>query len=148
MKKLFALMLVLLTLLVGCGGGSDESAKGSVKVTNSASNSVYYLYVSPSSQNQWGPDQLGTHTILPDGSFTLTNVPPGTYDLKLVMSSNAVYYVYGFEVYAGQTTLVNNPWYNYKAVDDPASLATTKTPSDQLDGLGEYSASNEGEPKK
>jgi hypothetical protein len=40
--------------------------------------------MSATSENTWGPDQLGEHTIPAGESFTLNGIPCGDYDVKLV----------------------------------------------------------------
>ncbi len=58
-------------------------------VENHIGGSIRELYVSPTSVNRWGPDQLGSHVIEDGGSFTL-HFNPSTYrgqcqfDIKLV----------------------------------------------------------------
>ena len=59
--------------------GADE-----LTIVNKSKAELHKLYVSPSKSKKWGPDQLGAQSIDPGGSFTLQNIPYGTYDLKLV----------------------------------------------------------------
>lgn len=81
-----------------CGvcSGSDTCSAGqcvpapapppsaSLKVVNTSSITISYLYVSPSGSANWGPDQLGSHVIGTGQSFTLNNIPcPHSYDLKV-----------------------------------------------------------------
>jgi serine/threonine protein kinase len=50
---------------------------------NRASLAICYLYVTPDSSDGWGPDQLGEDNVVDSGEdFTLTDIPPGTYDLR------------------------------------------------------------------
>jgi hypothetical protein len=58
---------------------------------NSSSFTISELYVSPSSSGSWGPDQL-TSTIAPGGTFTLTGITPGTYDLRAVASDGTTFW--------------------------------------------------------
>jgi hypothetical protein len=52
---------------------------------NSSNYDIHHLYLAPSNQTQWGPDQLGTNVMTKNGgTFTLTGIPCGNYDLKLV----------------------------------------------------------------
>ncbi len=82
-----------------CGGGThneseaetyDESTGGEanssdVTIVNDSNYTIYYLYVSPTSDNMWGEDQLGSEVISANGgSFTLTNIPCDSYDVRLV----------------------------------------------------------------
>jgi hypothetical protein len=55
----------------------------SLRVVNRSSQTIYYLYVSPSSQSGWGSDQLGSSIIRSGSSYELTGIPCGVaYDLK------------------------------------------------------------------
>lgn len=57
-----------------------------LKIVNSSGKTIYHLYMSDSSDNHWGPDQLGnseSDTIEPGGTFTLTDIDSGSYDIKL-----------------------------------------------------------------
>ena len=60
-------------------------------MVNSSSYSITELYVSPASSGSWGPDQLPS-TIAPAGSFTVTNIPPGSYDLRAVASNGTTFW--------------------------------------------------------
>jgi plastocyanin len=72
------------------------AATGSLRVVNSSTYTVYYLYVVSSSNGcsygSWGSDQLGANTILPGYSFTLTNISAGTYDFYATTSGGSIYW--------------------------------------------------------
>ena len=55
-----------------------------IKIVNNTSINIWYLYISPSSSDSWGNDQLGEDIIPAGGSFTLGNIPSGEYDLKVM----------------------------------------------------------------
>jgi hypothetical protein len=57
--------------------------------TNTGSAEICELYLSPVGTDTWGPDQLKSQTIAVGGEFTLTNVPAGSYDAKLVGCNGA-----------------------------------------------------------
>ncbi len=52
--------------------------------TNTGEVEICELYLSPVGAEEWGPDQLGEATIAASETFTLTDVPAGTYDAKVV----------------------------------------------------------------
>ena len=52
--------------------------------TNTGAAEICELYLSPTTQNNWGPDQLGGQTIPAGQQFTLKNIPAGSYDAKVV----------------------------------------------------------------
>jgi len=72
----------------GGGGGGEASTGGetsSVLIVNDSDYAIFYLYMSPTSQETWGPDQLGSEIIdSGGGSFTLTGIPCDSYDVRLV----------------------------------------------------------------
>jgi len=53
-------------------------------ILNGSETAIHHAYVSPASQNTWGEDQLGDEAVLPDAEFTVTGIPAGVYDIKLV----------------------------------------------------------------
>jgi hypothetical protein len=91
----------------GTGGGNEVSppaqTSGAVRITNSYSYSIYYIYLSPSNSSQWGTDQLRNRIVSVGASFTITNIPAGRYDLKAVASNGATAYVWDFRVTGGGT---------------------------------------------
>ena len=57
----------------------------SVTIKNKSHWEIHQMYFSATSQDQWGPDQLGNHTIAAKGgSYTLTDIPCDKYDVRLV----------------------------------------------------------------
>jgi hypothetical protein len=46
---------------------------------------VDQLYVSPCAGRHWGPNQLTGTLVETSRSFTISNLPPGCYDLKVVL---------------------------------------------------------------
>jgi hypothetical protein len=76
--------LVLMFVLASTGCERDSRPDyGWVTVQNYSSQTVGYLYVSPSSSSSWGTDQLGSTTISPGNSFTLYHLEVGYYDLLI-----------------------------------------------------------------
>lgn len=132
-KTIFLALVSIVFLIAGCGGGSSGSTPttGSLKVTNSSAKYVYYLYLSPASASSWGVDQLGaSHVIAPGGSYTITSVPPGTYDSKVTLNSGNSYYAYGFSITAGSTYTLNVPSSAVKAIPGAEETAKPATPVD------------------
>jgi hypothetical protein len=61
-----------------------------LKVINNTTDSIYYLYISPVTSSDWGPDLLGSGTIAAGATYYIYNIPPGYYDLKAESSGNVV----------------------------------------------------------
>jgi hypothetical protein len=52
--------------------------------TNTGTEEICELYLSPAGQEDWGVDQLAGQTILGSEKFVLRNIPAGSYDVKAV----------------------------------------------------------------
>jgi hypothetical protein len=68
----------------GSSGGSSGSGYGSLTVINNLGGeggNICYLYISPSDSSDWGNDQLGADTIPTGTSYTISDIPTGTYDI-------------------------------------------------------------------
>ncbi len=56
---------------------------GTLDIVNQSNSTICYVYVSPTTSAEWGDDQLGAgNVVAPGTTFTITNVPEGTYDLR------------------------------------------------------------------
>jgi hypothetical protein len=60
------------------GGGGSVS----LDIENTGSTDVCEVYIALIDDKSWGKDQLGEKKILPGATFTLTDIPEGTYDLQ------------------------------------------------------------------
>jgi hypothetical protein len=61
------------------------SSSVTIHIVNSSSYDAYYLYVSPASNGNWGPDQLRPDIVIYAGGWwDLNGVPAGNWDLKIV----------------------------------------------------------------
>ena len=66
--------------------GASVSGDAELIVENLADDSICFLYVSPSESSDWGDDQLGDSTVIdPGDSWSVFDVPIGTYDLRAEM---------------------------------------------------------------
>jgi len=83
----------------------------SLKVVNNSTTSIWYLYVSPSGNSNWGYDQLGGSVIPSGRSFTLTGLScPASYDLKIEGMGHAplaTHYGVGFTCGSTMTWTLN-----------------------------------------
>lgn len=56
----------------------------SLEIVNKSEWEIHELYFSDSDEEEWGPDQLDDEVIETNESFTLTKIPKGNYDVKIV----------------------------------------------------------------
>jgi hypothetical protein len=75
---------LFLALCVGLSTNAFAADKVSVTIVNKSSFEFHNMYLSPTSTNEWGPDQLGDNVINPGESFTLKDIPVNAYDFKMI----------------------------------------------------------------
>ncbi len=100
--KTITLLFAVLFLLAGCAttGGSGGSGLYYVDVTNNTGYTIYYLYVSPKSSDNWEEDVLGDDVLL-NGStqrVTLRGYSSPIFDVKLEDSEGNTYTWWGVDV--------------------------------------------------
>lgn len=64
-----------------------------LEVANESKTTIHHIYLSAVGEKNWGDDQLGDgedDTIDPGDSYTMSDIDPGRYDLKLVASDGTV----------------------------------------------------------
>jgi hypothetical protein len=96
--------------LLACGGGSSSSSPpppttGAVQLTNATSTYINEVYLSSTTASTWGPIQ-NSSSIAPSAAWTLTSVPPGSYDgMAVIIGSVGRYnsYSWDFPITAGTT---------------------------------------------
>lgn len=55
---------------------------GGLVVDNQTGTTICWLYVSATTDTEWGPDELGEGTLADGETFTVTGIEPGNYDLR------------------------------------------------------------------
>ncbi len=80
------LAVALLVTALGCGsislGGGGSSTSGvDVKVANHTPDEICYVFISPTSQDTWGDDQLGGQDTIAAGASKTFNMGQDTYDV-------------------------------------------------------------------
>ena len=76
--------IAILLLALAPMAAATAASKSSVTIHNGSSWAIHELYLSPSDEEAWGPDQLGSEIIDSDGRFTLNGIPCNEYDVRLV----------------------------------------------------------------
>jgi hypothetical protein len=71
-------------------------------VINNSSVDLHYFYTTPSNENQWGGDLLGSDGILQAGYQATATIGDGSdqclYDFKFVMENGAELVEYGMDI--------------------------------------------------
>ena len=80
MRKL-SLVLILFAFALPAFAAKS---KARIKVINQSKWEIHHLFLSSTSEEKWGPDQLGDETIGTGESFTLTHIDCDDYDIKVV----------------------------------------------------------------
>jgi len=113
MNRAFA---VLAAAAVACSipsaaWAANDGKNRRVTVENLSSQSIYYLYASPTSAKTWEEDLLGSGTI-PAGESKVANIDNGTnecqYDLKVVMADGKEFVQRNINVCAVSTWVVGD----------------------------------------
>ena len=58
--------------------------KATVKVINQSKWEIHHLYISPATEDDWGPDQLEDEILGKGDSITITDIPCDEYDVKVI----------------------------------------------------------------
>ncbi|MFA6526013.1 MAG: hypothetical protein WCT26_01190 [Candidatus Buchananbacteria bacterium] len=84
MKLIAAMLLALIVVsIAGCPPSPPPYYGTTLYVNNYSSDEIVAVYISPSSSNYWGNNQLA-YTI-PSGTYaSVSGISPGYYDLKAV----------------------------------------------------------------
>lgn len=77
-------MLGSLLLVLASAPALAEKTASRIVVVNKSAWAIHELYFSPTNETEWGEDQLGKKTINTGDQFTLTGVPCGKWDVKVV----------------------------------------------------------------
>ena len=83
MKRTFLLLLGALSIFAFPALAKDKK-KATIKVINQSKWEIHHLYLSSTTEKEWGPDQLGDETIAKGETFTLTKIDCDDYDIKVV----------------------------------------------------------------
>ena len=78
-----AITLCLLAAVTVTRAGWTPSTS-SIAVTNNSTLEIRHLYLSSTTDENWGPDQLNGATVAPNGSFTISNVSCGQGGIKVI----------------------------------------------------------------
>lgn len=74
--------LVATALVVVAPRSTAQTA--TVTIVNNSDWDIHRLFLSPTDEDHWGPDQLGDEVLASGGSFKLRAIPCDDYDVKLI----------------------------------------------------------------
>lgn len=87
-KNLLRLMAFTITVFALAAAASAISRAQrqtiSVAITNNSSLEIRHIFLSPTDEDNWGPDQLGGATISSGGSYTLNGVSCDGAGVKVI----------------------------------------------------------------
>jgi hypothetical protein len=83
MKKLTKLALALL-LLCSMSVPAFAGRKADVKIINQSKWEIHHIFLSSSSDEEWGEDQLEDEILAKGEYLLLSNIPCDLYDIKVV----------------------------------------------------------------
>lgn len=72
---------------------------------------IMQIYMQPSSETSWGPDQLGSRVLSPGNSYTLRRLAPDDYDIKVVDEDGDVCERRNVPVYRSTSWVINTTPY-------------------------------------
>lgn len=81
LTRIVSMLLVFLTL---AGVAFAQENRHQLYLNNHSGYDIYSVYLSGSDNDFWGRDRLDDDVLASPGTFTLFNIAPGIYDLKLV----------------------------------------------------------------
>lgn len=82
-----------------------QPSGGAILLKNDGTNQLLELYISPSDELDWGPNNLGG--VILEGQSKLWTLTEGVWDLKLVDSQHREFFKYRVDVALNQSSNVN-----------------------------------------
>lgn len=84
-RYFFAIAFFTATLVAGLlvtSVNAEEATR--IRITNGLGRySIYYVYISPTSNTSWGNDQLNSSQVISPGASETWTLSPGQYDLRI-----------------------------------------------------------------
>ncbi|HVF34028.1 MAG TPA: hypothetical protein VND91_01745 [Candidatus Saccharimonadia bacterium] len=83
--------------------GFGVSAASTVQIENTSSWDIHQLFISPTTEEEWGEDLLGENVAETGQTITLSAVPCADYDVRLVDEDGDVCVVSGIALCESKT---------------------------------------------
>ncbi len=84
MKRLSVILTLMAVVF-----SADSAFALSLVLENETGKELHELYFAPAGQTDWGPDQLGDDVVPNGGTFTLSKIEKGKYDVLFVDENGA-----------------------------------------------------------
>lgn len=96
--------------LLSCQGylPAGGSGGGTISLLNRSRWEIHYVYLSASSQRDWGPDRLGDSILYPGQDLELYDMPCGTYDVRLIDEDSDVCELYEVDLCGDEGWLIDD----------------------------------------
>lgn len=101
MKKVLSVALAL------TAGVSFQALAHNIKLVNQTGWDLHAVYMSPASEDNWGPDYLGDQILETGDSLTLQGVDSGTWDLLIVDMDGDQCKVMGVDISGSETVSIS-----------------------------------------
>ncbi|NJL29670.1 MAG: hypothetical protein HC897_18150 [Thermoanaerobaculia bacterium] len=83
-KRLLSLVTLALVASALLASPVLAAGKSAVTLYNKSDWDIHHFFLSPSDDEEWGPDQLGDHVLVSKESFELHGIPCDEYDVRLI----------------------------------------------------------------
>ena len=83
-RRFVVILIALGTISVASVLSGAHAPTTSVTIVNNSSNEIRHIFLSPTNQDSWGPDQLAPSTISTGGTFTIGSVSCSAADIKVI----------------------------------------------------------------
>jgi len=102
--RLTMMLAATMALVVTAARPGAARSKYSLEIRNGSQYDIYDVRMSSSSAGLWGPDLLGPSRILgSESTFTITDVVPGFYDVRLEEQDHDVCVVKNIPFFSDKT---------------------------------------------
>lgn len=104
MGSLLILIVTLAAIAAAPLGSRAARSATTITIVNSSSKEIRHVYLSPTNQELWGPDQLNNSTIYSGSSQTLSNIACEGSDIKVITEDQDGCFLYRVVICNESTT--------------------------------------------
>lgn len=105
-----ALLALIFSALAIMPRAVDAQNRYSLKIKNNSRFDIALLYMSTAEIDDWGPDQLGDNLLVAGGTFTITNIRPGEYDIKFVDEDGDACVLRNIQMFEHKSWVLTTEW--------------------------------------